>query len=32
MHPDFEDGYKCQLVLDAVKNSIKEGKWIEITN
>lgn len=32
MHPDFEDGYKCQLVLDAVKKSIDHRKWMDITN
>ena len=28
--PDFLDGYKCQLVLDAVERSIKEGKWAKV--
>lgn len=28
--PDFEDGYKCCAVLDAVDKSIKEGQWINV--
>lgn len=28
--PDFLDGYKCQLVLDAVERSIEEGKWAKV--
>lgn len=28
--PDFEDGYMCCRVLDAVENSIKEGHWIDV--
>lgn len=30
--PDFYDGYKCQLVLDAVMESSKSRKWIDISN
>ncbi|HAQ20528.1 MAG TPA: dehydrogenase [Prolixibacteraceae bacterium] len=30
--PDFYDGYKCQLVLDAVMKSSKFRKWIDISN
>jgi predicted dehydrogenase len=30
--PDFYDGYKCQLVLDAVLESAKSRKWIDISN
>jgi predicted dehydrogenase len=30
VHPDFYDGYKCQLVLDGVSNSAESGKWIQI--
>lgn len=28
--PNFEDGLKCQKVLDAVMQSVKEKKWIKI--
>ncbi len=28
--PDFEDGYMCCRVLDAVDTSIKEGQWIDV--
>ena len=28
--PDFEEAYKVQLVIDAVKKSSKEKKWIKI--
>ena len=28
--PDFSDGYKCQQVLDAVMESSKSRKWIDI--
>jgi predicted dehydrogenase len=28
--PDFYDGLKCQLVLDAVTDSIAQGKWIAV--
>jgi predicted dehydrogenase len=28
--PDFEDGYKCCRILDAVDTSIKEGQWIDV--
>jgi len=28
--PDFNDGYKCQLVLDTVLESSKSRKWIDI--
>ena len=28
--PDFEDGYMCCSVLDAIDNSIKEGQWIDV--
>ncbi len=29
-YPDFEDGYMCCKVLDAVDTSIKEGIWIDV--
>ncbi len=29
-NPDFEDGYICCKILDAVDNSIKEGGWIDV--
>jgi len=29
--PNFEDGYRCQLVLDAVERSVKEGKWVKVS-
>ena len=29
--PTFEDGYRCQAVLDAVERSIEEGSWTEPT-
>jgi predicted dehydrogenase len=28
--PDFLDGLKCQIVLDAVSNSVKKGKWTKV--
>ncbi len=28
--PNFNDGYRCQLVLDAVSQSAEEKKWITI--
>lgn len=28
--PNFIDGVKCQEILDAVENSIKQGKWVKI--
>jgi len=28
--PDFEDGYICCKVLDAIDTSIKEGQWINV--
>jgi len=28
--PDFYDGLRCQLVLDAVVQSVRDEKWIEI--
>lgn len=28
--PDFEDGYMCCRVLDAIDDSIKEGQWINV--
>lgn len=30
VHPDFYDGYLCQLVLDGVSKSAESQKWIEI--
>lgn len=30
VHPDFYDGYRCQLVLDGVSSSADSGKWISI--
>ena len=29
-HPNFEDGYRCQVVLDAVERSVKDGKWTRV--
>jgi predicted dehydrogenase len=28
--PDFRDAYRTQLVLDAVLDSAKEGKWVKV--
>ena len=28
-HPTFEDGYRCQAVLDAVERSLQSGTWTE---
>lgn len=28
LHPDFGDGYRNQLVLDAVRRSAREGRWV----
>jgi predicted dehydrogenase len=30
--PDFLDGLKCQQVLDAVAQSAKEGKWLDVSS
>jgi predicted dehydrogenase len=30
VYPDFYDGLKCQVVLDAVKESIEKEKWVAI--
>ena len=30
--PNFEDGYRNQLVLDAIEKSAKSGKWVKIQN
>lgn len=30
IHPDFYDGYRCQLVLDGVSKSADTGQWVEI--
>lgn len=30
VHPDFEDGLRCQLVLDAIEASAREGRWVEV--
>lgn len=30
--PDFNDGYKGQQILDAVTESSKTGKWVNLTN
>ncbi|NQT58748.1 MAG: Gfo/Idh/MocA family oxidoreductase [Bacteroidetes bacterium] len=32
VHPDFEDGYICQQVLDAADRSSKTGTWINVGN
>jgi predicted dehydrogenase len=28
--PDFEDGYRCQRILDAVLRSIEAGEWVSV--
>jgi predicted dehydrogenase len=28
--PDFRDAYRTQLVLDAVLDSAKDGKWTKV--
>jgi len=28
--PDFRDAYKTQLVLDAILESAKDGKWVNV--
>jgi predicted dehydrogenase len=30
VHPDFYDGLRCQLVLDAAQESAASGKWVSI--
>lgn len=30
VEPDFYDGLKCQLVLDAVERSVNERTWVEV--
>lgn len=30
--PDFSDGHKCQQVLDAVTESSKNRRWVNLTN
>jgi len=29
-HPDFEDGLKCQMVLEAVTKSAQERRWVKV--
>lgn len=29
-HPDFEDGVKCQQVLDAIERSSRDSRWTDI--
>jgi len=29
-HPDFEDGLKCQMVLEAVTMSARERQWVKV--
>jgi len=28
--PDFDDGLRCQLVLDAIEKSARQNKWVEL--
>ena len=28
--PNFADGYRCQLVLDAIRESSQPGRWVEV--
>ncbi len=28
--PDFRDAYRTQLVLDAILDSAKDGKWVKV--
>ena len=28
--PNFADGYRCQLVLDAIRESSQTGRWVEV--
>ncbi len=30
-HPDFEDGLKCQIVLEAVAKSASEKRWVKLS-
>ncbi len=30
--PDFRDAYRTQLVLDAIMESAKDGKWVNVAN
>jgi predicted dehydrogenase len=30
MKPDFDDGLKCQLVLDAVLEAAETGRWVDV--
>jgi predicted dehydrogenase len=31
MRPSFEDGLRCQEILDAALRSHTEGRWIDVT-
>jgi predicted dehydrogenase len=28
--PNFEDGVKCQMVLEAIEQSVLSGKWTQV--
>jgi predicted dehydrogenase len=28
--PDFEDGWRCQQILDAIELSAREGRWVDV--
>jgi predicted dehydrogenase len=30
LKPDFEDGWRCQQVLDAIELSAHERRWVEV--
>jgi len=30
MKPDFDDGLKCQLALDAVLEASRSDRWVEV--
>jgi hypothetical protein len=30
MKPDFDDGLKCQLVLDAVLEACRSDRWVTV--
>jgi predicted dehydrogenase len=30
VYPDFQDGLCCQQVLDAVAESAREGRWVQV--
>ncbi|MDB5475780.1 MAG: Oxidoreductase, Gfo/Idh/MocA family [Phenylobacterium sp.] len=32
LRPDFEDGWRCQLVMDAAREAARDGRWVRIAD